>query len=117
MKNVCGVKGKTEVSQAAVIRKPGSSRENKTGSWRTFDPVVTDKCTGCGICSWYCPEHCIKIKNTGGRKKASIDLDYCKGCLICVNECPVKAVTVKKVCRSGAAGAHAANAGKVEGKG
>ncbi len=61
---------------------------NKTGSWRTFRPVVTDKCTGCGICASICPEGCIILRD----KKAKIDYDYCKGCLICVAECPVKAV-------------------------
>jgi len=80
-----------KVSEAAVIKQPGSSRKNKTGSWRTFKPIVTDKCTGCGICTWYCPENCIKIAG-----KADINYDYCKGCGICANECPAKAIEMKK---------------------
>ncbi len=83
-------------NEAAVIREPGSSRKNKTGTWRTFRPEVSDKCTGCGMCAWFCPEHCIEVKQKGGKKKATIDYDYCKGCLICVAECPVKAMTAKK---------------------
>ena len=75
-----------------VIKKPGSSKQVKTGSWRTFKPIVTDKCIGCGICVQFCPEGCMKIKD----KKVEIDYDYCKGCLICVNECPKKAITCKK---------------------
>jgi len=71
-----------------VIKKPGSSVEVKTGSWRTFKPLVTVKCIGCGTCVQFCPEGCIKIEN----KKAVIDYDYCKGCLICISECPVKAI-------------------------
>lgn len=85
-----------EVNEAAVIRKPGSSRENKTGSWRTFKPAVTGKCTGCSICTWFCPEDCIKIVEKDGKKQGEIDYDYCKGCLVCVEECPNKAITAER---------------------
>ncbi|RLI98369.1 MAG: pyruvate synthase [Candidatus Aenigmatarchaeota archaeon] len=84
------------VNEGAVIKEPGSAKENKTGTWRTFRPVISDKCAGCGICTWYCPENCIKIVEKDGKKRAVIDYDYCKGCLICVNECPTKAATAKK---------------------
>ena len=87
-----------KVSEAAVIREPGSSRENKTGSWRSLRPVVPDTCTGCGMCTWYCPENCIKLvedKKTG-RKRAEIDYDYCKGCGICASECPTKGIKMEK---------------------
>jgi pyruvate ferredoxin oxidoreductase delta subunit len=79
---------KNKVEVKGAIKKPGSSVEVKTGSWRTFKPVVTVKCIGCGTCVQFCPEGCIKIDN----KKAVIDYDYCKGCLICITECPVKAI-------------------------
>jgi pyruvate ferredoxin oxidoreductase delta subunit len=85
-----------DVNEAAVIRRPGSSRENKTGSWRTFRPVVTAQCSSCGICGWYCPEQAIKQVQKGGKRKTVIDYDYCKGCLICVNECPTKAMKAEK---------------------
>ena len=99
MKKACPVKKPTEISRAAVIHEPGSSRKNKTGSWRTMTPETTDKCTGCGICTWYCPENCITLKKgKDGKPKAVIDYDYCKGCGICVNECPAKAMAVKRVC-------------------
>jgi pyruvate ferredoxin oxidoreductase delta subunit len=68
-----------------------SSLENKTGEWRTFKPIVTDGCRGCGICVSHCPEGVIEIS----KGKAKIDYDYCKGCLICENVCPFKAI--KKV--------------------
>ena len=86
-----------EVSEAAVIREPGSSMQNKTGSWRSFRPVhIEGKCTGCGICGWYCPDQAIKVVEKGGKKQTKIDYDYCKGCLICVNECPSKALKAEK---------------------
>jgi len=72
-----------------LVSRP--STNNKTGLWRTFKPIVTDKCVGCGLCANLCPEGCIKIEG----KKAVIDYDYCKGCLICVNQCPVKAMKKK----------------------
>jgi pyruvate ferredoxin oxidoreductase delta subunit len=86
-------KSKSEKTEPNVaVKKPGSSVEVKTGAWRTFKPVVTDRCIGCGICAQFCPEGSIKIKN----KKAVIDYDYCKGCLICFNECPAKAIESKQ---------------------
>ena len=91
-------KANNEVNEAAAIHKPGSAAENKTGSWRTSRPVLTDKCSGCGICAWYCPDNCIKIITKNGRKQAVIDYDYCKGCMICVAECPNKAIRPEKEC-------------------
>lgn len=75
-----------------VVDKPGTSRRNKTGSWRTFKPIITDKCVACGICIQYCPEACIEIKPVKGRKRAVINYDFCKGCLICMGECPHNAI-------------------------
>ena len=71
-----------------VIKKPGSSKKVKTGSWRTFRPIVTAKCKGCGICVMFCPEGCIKIV----KGKAKVDYNYCKGCGLCAHECPVEAI-------------------------
>ena len=82
-------KSKSEKTEPNVtVKKPGSSLEVKTGAWRTFKPVVTDKCIGCGTCAQFCPEGCIKIKN----KKAVINYDYCKGDGVCANVCPVKCI-------------------------
>lgn len=85
-----------ELSLGAVVDEPGSSKANKTGSWRTFRPLVSDKCIACGLCVQYCPEGCIRIVEKGGKKKAVIDYDYCKGCLICVGQCPSKAITSER---------------------
>ena len=73
-----------------IIVAPGTSRTNKTGSWRNYFPKFNlDKCIACGTCAVYCPEGCIygDLKN-----KFHPDLDYCKGCGICVNVCPVKCI-------------------------
>jgi len=77
----------------AVITEAGNSIKNKTGSWRVLKPqVLKDKCNGCRICTQYCPDASIKIKN----RKAIVNYDYCKGCGICAKECPAKAIIMKK---------------------
>lgn len=81
-----------DVEIGAIVKDPGNSIKNKTGGWRTFKPKVTDKCTGCGICVWYCPEGVIKTAEKGGKIEIEIDYDYCKGCGICANECPKKCI-------------------------
>ncbi|MEM7822620.1 MAG: 4Fe-4S binding protein [Candidatus Aenigmatarchaeota archaeon] len=68
-----------------------SSKENKTGNWRIIKPVISEKCIKCGICTWYCPDCAITIK-----ERAKIDYDYCKGCGICAQVCPQKAITMEK---------------------
>jgi 2-oxoacid:acceptor oxidoreductase gamma subunit (pyruvate/2-ketoisovalerate family)/2-oxoacid:acceptor oxidoreductase delta subunit (pyruvate/2-ketoisovalerate family) len=68
---------------------PGSFVENKTGSWRTFKPIIDkEKCIECLFCWFYCPEGCISRTSNG----LKIDYDYCKGCGICANECPANAI-------------------------
>jgi 2-oxoacid:acceptor oxidoreductase gamma subunit (pyruvate/2-ketoisovalerate family)/2-oxoacid:acceptor oxidoreductase delta subunit (pyruvate/2-ketoisovalerate family) len=68
---------------------PGSFVENKTGSWRTFKPLLDhEKCIMCLYCWFYCPEGCIERK----KNTLIINYDYCKGCGICANECPKDAI-------------------------
>ena len=72
----------------AAVKEPGSSRKNKTGSWRTFKPLLDkDKCIDCDNCYLFCPEGCIN-------KEYDIDYDYCKGCGICAEECPTKCIVM-----------------------
>lgn len=85
---------KQKLTLGAVVLEPGSTRRYKTGTWRTFMPILLkEKCTKCAICWRYCPDSAIK-KNEKG--EFYIDYYYCKGCLICVNECPAKAI-IKEV--------------------
>ena len=70
-----------------LVAKPGASKANKTGSWRsTKKPkYLCKECIGCGLCKLICPEACIegKEKNT-----YRADLLYCKGCGLCAFICP-----------------------------
>ena len=88
--------------------QPNTSLKNKTGSWRTYRPVVDiNKCIGCFLCAKLCPEQAIamvkvdKIKAkinapTVGALKSKINYDYCKGCGLCASECPVAVITMAK---------------------
>lgn len=71
-----------------AVARPGTSRANKTGSWRTSQrPLFNHKtCTACNLCVLYCPEGCV-----AGTSKTdyAADMDFCKGCGICADICPV----------------------------
>ena len=68
-----------------TISQPGTSREYKTGDWRSLRPVVDkSKCIKCGVCYIFCPDMAI-LKTEEGFFEA--DLYYCKGCGICAQEC------------------------------
>lgn len=70
----------------------GTTRFNKTGTWRNERPVVDKaKCISCGICWKFCPDMSI-IEDAEG--KADVDYEFCKGCAICAAECPVGAITM-----------------------
>ncbi|MCL4458770.1 MAG: 4Fe-4S binding protein [Chloroflexi bacterium] len=76
-----------------AVAKPGSSRANKTGSWRTGTrpAFLQSRCTDCGLCILSCPEGIIFGQ---GKNTYYADLDYCKGCGICANICPVKDIVM-----------------------
>lgn len=78
------------ISIGAVVPEPGTTKKNKTGSWRTFKPVLDkEKCIDCENCIIFCPEGSIN-------KDHDIDYDYCKGCGICAYECPVDAIIMER---------------------
>jgi len=75
--------------------KPGTSRKNKTGSWRTeVKPKFLQKdCIACKMCLFICPEGCIE-----GNEKNTYHCDYayCKGCGNCAVICPKDDITMIK---------------------
>lgn len=70
------------------VGQPGTSLDNKTGSWRVNlrPSFLHVTCTACTLCALSCPEGCIYGK---GRNTYYPDYDYCKGCGNCANVCPV----------------------------
>ena len=82
--------GHTEIGFITTLSVPMEGSVGKTGSWRTFRPVLdAGRCNKCLLCWIYCPEACIN-------KEIVINYDYCKGCGICAEECPTKAMTMVK---------------------
>jgi pyruvate ferredoxin oxidoreductase delta subunit len=78
-----------------LTSKPGTSKKNKTGSWRVaIRPKYLQKnCIGCKMCLLVCPEGCI----SGSEKNTFIcDYSYCKGCGICAVICPKKDIAMVK---------------------
>ncbi|MDT8357219.1 MAG: 4Fe-4S binding protein [Methanomicrobiaceae archaeon] len=70
--------------------RPGKARDNRTGSWRVFKPVLDpEKCSKCGMCILLCPEGCIEAEDDDLPK---VDFTYCKGCGLCTEECPQEAI-------------------------
>ena len=77
----------------ATIVEAGNSVYNETGGWRSFVPEIdSQKCDGCMLCYFYCPDASIVIEDG---KAVGIDLAHCKGCGICAKECPTGAIVMK----------------------
>ena len=77
----------------ATIPEAGNSVYNVTGGWRSMLPVIdSEKCSGCMLCYFYCPDASIIIENG---KAVGVDLEHCKGCGICAAECPADAITME----------------------
>jgi pyruvate ferredoxin oxidoreductase delta subunit len=71
-----------------AVAQPGTSRANKTGSWRTGKKpsFLHQKCNACDMCALCCPDGCVFGE---GENTYRADFDYCKGCGICASICPV----------------------------
>jgi pyruvate ferredoxin oxidoreductase delta subunit len=85
--------GPEEHQLGATIPEAGNSIYNETGGWRSEVPQIdSEKCDGCLLCYFYCPDASIIIECG---KAAGVDLAHCKGCGICAKECPQKAIVMK----------------------
>jgi pyruvate ferredoxin oxidoreductase delta subunit len=81
-----------DLEVGCIVTEPGSSREYRTGDWRSQKPIYDfQKCIKCGVCALYCPEGCIK-QNAEGYFQAN--MYWCKGCGICSKECPTRVITM-----------------------
>ena len=78
------------MSAKLAMSRPKEGAAGKTGTWRTYKPVVDrELCNECGLCRMYCPDGVIDVE-------LNIDLEYCKGCGICAKECPKNAITMER---------------------
>lgn len=58
--------------------------------------IDQDKCTGCKLCIFSCPEpNAIIFKPE--EKKVVIDTKRCKGCGLCIEVCKFKAAAIVQV--------------------
>jgi pyruvate ferredoxin oxidoreductase delta subunit len=74
---------------------PGSTKNYKTGGWRTFIPKTDlNTCISCGNCARVCPESAVTMISKA-KVEPETDYDYCKGCGLCAAECPVKAIKME----------------------
>jgi pyruvate ferredoxin oxidoreductase delta subunit len=81
-----------DLEVGCIVTEPGSSREYRTGDWRSQKPTYDfNKCIKCGLCQIYCPEGCIG-QNAEGYFQAN--MYWCKGCGICSKECPTRVITM-----------------------
>lgn len=88
------LKKANEIEEGGIIETAKSSRNFKTGTWRTFKPVIDEsKCINCMQCVLNCPENCINI--TKDKKRGNVNMDYCKGCSVCAKVCPVKCIKME----------------------
>lgn len=78
-----------------LVSQAGSSKNNKTGSWRVEvrPKFKNELCIGCKMCMQHCPEGCI---SGTGKTDIAVDLAFCKGCGICAFICPKKAIEMIK---------------------
>ncbi len=76
-----------------LVGKPGSSMDNKTGSWRSDKKpkFLQKECIACNMCFVICPEGCIA---GNGPNTYTVDYDYCKGCGLCAYVCPKKDIVM-----------------------
>ncbi len=65
-------------------------QENDLGVMGMLKPAIcTSDCSGCGTCTFMCPEKAIIIEND----KAKIIWDRCNLCGACVGACPTELIT------------------------
>lgn len=83
-----------ELTEGLMMFAAATSKEVKTGEWRTNTPVFdAEKCKQCLLCVPVCPDSAIPVKDL---KRADFDYDHCKGCGICEKACPFKAISMRE---------------------
>lgn len=83
-----------DITPGNQIYAAGTSKEFKTGEWRTQTPIWNkEKCKQCLLCIPVCPDSSIPVKNS---ERMEFDYDHCKGCGICAKVCPFDSITMKE---------------------
>ena len=81
---------------AGAIKNLGMGSGSRGGKQMMHSDVKPtpnhEKCTGCRVCSRYCPQDAISYPGPAG--KAVIDHGKCSGCGECVAMCPAQAIAI-----------------------
>lgn len=84
----------TDLTEGLITCAAATSKEFKTGEWRTNTPVfLKEKCKQCLLCAPVCPDSSIPVCDS---KRADFDYDHCKGCGICARVCPFGAIEMRE---------------------
>jgi Pyruvate/2-oxoacid:ferredoxin oxidoreductase delta subunit len=57
--------------------------------------LVTEQCTGCGICADVCPHGAVEMTREMAYPEPSVR--ECVGCLMCIAQCPFEAIEVREL--------------------
>ena len=82
-----------DITEGNKLFEAATSREFKTGEWRTQTPVH-DKttCKECYLCVPVCPDMSIQVAED---ESIVFDMEHCKGCGICSKVCPFDAIKME----------------------
>ena len=82
-----------DITEGNKLFEAATSREFKTGEWRTQTPVHDKtKCKECYLCVPVCPDMSIQVAED---ESIVFDLEHCKGCGICSKVCPFDAIKME----------------------
>lgn len=82
-----------DVTEGNKLFEAATSREFKTGEWRTQTPVHDKtKCKECYLCVPVCPDMSIQVAED---ESIVFDMEHCKGCGICSKVCPFDAIKME----------------------
>ena len=72
-----------------TVAEPSSLKRVTGSSKRAAARIISELCTGCGICVKTCPLHCITIVESSLNYTGIAKVDErCTGCNICAIDCP-----------------------------
>lgn len=80
----------TDTDRAAHQEFLSRRNTRPTDRWQDIY-MITDTCTGCGICTKVCPAGCWTMEST----RPVYEGTSCQGCMACFHACPQKAIRLK----------------------
>ncbi len=82
---------KTKMGISGCANSCGKPQENDIGLQGVIQPILTEGCIGCGVCSMLCKAEAVKLEND----EPVFTREKCIGCGRCMNICPERAIEAK----------------------